>query len=352
MKSIHLISTPSAFLRNPLPQVSAILSRPNRLEVLPPKIRRVVLRRRDASLQAGNATRRQKTARRTAGLIWVGAAQHTPSSSNDAAIANFVEAGRALGLNDDQLNDVLKAKGMLTATVSSVSYLSTPTSASVSHPSPDPASQAIERMPSTDKDKRRLFRSLSKGKKQKNDSAPTQALKSREPEARDVVVRRTLLIASEPNPSVEPTTHSDASPGIAYDSPNTSLSRQAGSKRKLSVKRKPINLTREDRELVSTSLLLHKRNASVGTTASGKSEGGPELASLGFLHPKAHLERSTSSAHSDQPSERGSTGGTSLYDLYNDDSHGELEVLQSPTIEGERRDSEQTDGSNKGVEVW
>lgn len=272
---------------------------------------------------------------------------HSPTSSDESAIATFVEAGKALGLNNEQLNEMLLQKGMLdrsATSTSSRSYQSTrPTSASLSQPSPPLGVIDVERVPSTDKSKRGLFRSFSRGKKQ----AATGNADDDDSSARKVVVRRTLLVPSEPVPAINQFGQSP----LAASSPNMA-NRLGEGQRKLSIKRKPINLTPADHELVSSSPPAHKRNFSTGTAGSSRSDLGLEASSLGFLHPNAHLGRSTSSAHSDAPSDLGSTGGGSLYDLYGDDSSGGLEVLRSPSQEVERRSSVQTTGSTHAVEIW
>ncbi len=277
---------------------------------------------------------------------------HSPTSSDQSTVAKFVEAGRALGMNDEQLNEMLAHKGMLnrsTTSTSSKSYVSTaPTSSSVSQASPTPGSTGVEWMPSTDKNRRGLFRVLSRGKKHASPAATTP--NQDENVARKVVVRRTLLIPSEPVPTM--TMPSGRKPSGTPESQNSSASRPGQPTRKLSIKRKPINLTPEDHQLVSGSPPAHKRNHSTGTVGSGRSDTAEESTALGFLHPNPQLGRSTSSAHSMAPSDPGSTGGGSFYDLYRDDEGGGLEILQSPSSEKEKRTSAQTTGSTHAVEIW
>ncbi len=279
-------------------------------------------------------------------------AQHSPTPSDVSVVASFIEAGRALGLNNDQLNEMLAQKGMLDrsgTSFSSKSYKSTANTSTIfSHPSPSPASLDLCRMPSIGKDKRGLFRSLSKGKKTTRRPTPPGVV---EPGSRDVLVRRTLLIPSEPaagasvTPQLRPSPTGDPASGTLSPSDRHVVQRNP------SIKRKPVRLSAEDQELVSGTPPLHKRNPSSSSAASGQSENETEPVALGFLHRKAQLGRSTSSARSDAPSDQGSTGGGSLYDLYNHDSNGGLEVLQSPSKEGERRASEQTNGSARAVEI-
>ena len=285
---------------------------------------------------------------------------HSPTSSDESAIERFVEAGRLLGLNDGQLNDMLAQKGMLNLPGTSASSTSIHSTAptSLAHSSPSPASADIARMPSIDKGTRGLFRSPSKGKKP-NVTASTKSLTDVEGAVdHNTVVRRTLLIPSEPVSIPQVTPQPYRSPVVTSDSPDSTLSKTDFGRRKLSVKRKPLNLTREDRELVSSSPPAHKRHFSSDTAASGKSgnsdnDPAPEPAGLGFLHPNIHFGPSTSPNMSASLSETGgSSQGGSIYDLYNDDASGGIELLESPLEDDHKRVSQQTNGSTQAVEIW
>ena len=285
---------------------------------------------------------------------------HVPTSSGESAIARFIAAGRVLGLNDEQLNDMLTQKGMLkrsgtTASSSSMQFTA-PTSLAPS--SPSPASVDVARMPLTEKGTRSLFRSLSKGMKQNAKSATSSTTDVGGAVDHNTVVRRTLLIPSEPEPIPQVTPQPYRSPNVNFDSPDLTLAKNGFRQRKLSVKRKPLNLTQEDRELVSSSPPAHKRQFSSDTAASGKSgnsddEPVPEPAGLGFLHPNAHVDPSTSPFLSASLSETGgSSRGGSFYDYYNEDRSSGIELLESPLKDADKRVSQQTAGSSQAVEIW
>ena len=295
-------------------------------------------------------------------------AQHSPSLSEDTAVARFVEAGRALGHTSEQLNEMLAQKGMLNrsgTSGSSESYQSTTaTTASVSHSSPSPASPSIAQVLSTDNTdngNKGLFRSLSRGKKAQHasPSVPAPTAEAGDSPSRNVVVRRTLLITSDAIPNT-PDAAAYPTPTITFESqsPDPNAGRFGSTQRKLSVKRKPINLSREDIELVSNSPRAHRRNPSVVTMESGKSDGGNEPAGLGFLHPNLPVGQASGSAHSTPASTRGSSmrkssGGGSFYDLYNNESQsGPRGLLQSSTQEDERRTSQVSASSAQAVEIW
>jgi hypothetical protein len=251
-------------------------------------------------------------------------AKHSPSSSDDSAVAKFIAAGRAVGLNTDQLNEMLSSNGMLDRSASTTAHSTAPTSTSMNHSVP--ASPNLARMPSVDKGPKGLFRALSKRKK----SQPTVPTEPQPP--RNVVVRRTLLMADPTGLPVTPVLN--RSPNPNGGSPGLSP-RGPAPARKQSIKRKPVNLTREDRELVQNSPPAHQRSFSEGSVSIRSSGSGPGLAEaggLGFLHPgmvPANQSRQSSlSAQSEG----------SLYDMY-----GEQEVLH------EQRDSAQ--GSNNVVEI-
>jgi hypothetical protein len=253
-------------------------------------------------------------------------AKHSPSSSDDSAVAKFIAAGRAVGLNTDQLNEMLSANGMLerSGTASSMSHSTTPTSTSMNHSLP--VSPNLARMPSVDKGPKGLFRSLSKRKK----SQPTIPTES---EPRNVVVRRTLLMADPTGLPATPVLN--RSPNANGGSPG--LLPRGSAPRKQSIKRKPVNLTREDRELVQNSPPAHQRSFSEGSVSIRSSGSGPgEAGGLGFLHPGMVPGNPNQSRQSSVSAQ--SEG--SLYELY-----GEQEVLHP---EPERRDSAQ---NNHAVEI-
>ena len=298
---------------------------------------------------------------------------HTPTSSNDSAIAKFIDAGRAVGLNDIQMSEMLIQKGMLNRSQTSASSKSFPSIAptsALSQPPPGPITRdaSLKRQPSMDKKAgqggaKGLLRSLSRGKKSgvKKDqvigtAAPssTSAKETEVRAARKMVVRRTLLVPSE-NGSINSVSPNATlpSPLSNLDSPDSSLHRPGASERKASVKRKPLNLSREDQALVSSSPNSHRRKVSIGTTSSDRSNTNVENAGLGFLHPPNLVgERTTSMTGTEAPSDstslRRSSGGGSLYDLYSEGgTDGVQETLVSPA---------QPDHNSKrltqAVEIW
>jgi hypothetical protein len=328
---------------------------------------------------------------------------HSHSSSSESAVAKFIESGRALGLNPEQLDHMLVANGMLdrsATTASSRSYQSTaPTSDSLQHSghsrtgsqsqpqilaqptSAPPQIQTVHQQApaprNEDKPKGGIFRSLSKSvKRSKADDkaqAQSSATASKEtPEARNVVVRRTLLVPHPPpnlaNLASGPQTPTMNKTRPSLDSPDSSRGFPG---RKQSIKRKPLNLTREDVELVSNSPPpSHRRNFSTGTVHSNRSQDGaieplPAKKGLGFLHPLAHNNRSVSGgsasmlkmhespgARSTGSKRRSSTGG-SLYDLYGDDSVGQEEMLRPErAVRGDEASGTSAASSSQAVEIW
>jgi hypothetical protein len=255
------------------------------------------------------------------------------SSFDDAAMAKFIQAGRGLGLNDEQLNEMLAQKGVLnrsTTSVSSRSYQSTaPTTNSFSQPSPSVASPILTPAMSEKAAKTGggLFRSLSKGRKGKQQDIPAQTDVEPVP-SRNVVVRRTLLI-----PTIEaiPSTPqlNAASPLLSSESPDRFIGG-----RKMSVKRKPLNLTPQDRELVSSS--------------PNRDKFGVVDESGGLLRPRASPGGSGLGISDGSVGSRSSGGAGSFYDLYGD---GGEEVLGSPEREVSGGDGGSGVRASKAVEI-
>ncbi|WWC72730.1 uncharacterized protein I206_106694 [Kwoniella pini CBS 10737] len=305
---------------------------------------------------------------------------HTPTHSDDDARAKFIEAGRALGLTEDQLNDMLAAKGMK-GTV-------TPTASGGGSNTPDPIahdSMAVK----PEKEKKGLFRSLSKARKTHQPptvpsaislapSAPIDTVPPIPTHDR-VVVRRTMILPEGLNiiPSTPQTM--STTPKIPESPDSSSLSLKPGAQpRKQSIRRKPLQLSKEDHELVSGSPPAHQRNFSFSNaSASGISDSGGntpaigglgtsnepspansqnqvptlhsalpaqgDLSGLGFLHPNTPLNKKSSGTFKSSPGNdstlsgddeshtRSSTGG-SLIDMYRNDD--EEEMLESPTKKG------------------
>ena len=305
-------------------------------------------------------------------------------SSSDSTVAKFIESGRALGLNQEQLDQMLVANGMLdrsaTTASSRPSQSSAPTPNSLSNSTASVSQtqlQSLVRNPSVSqssepKAKGGLFRSFSK-KKGKAAEVPAPAepvpkVQEPVPEPRNVVVRRTLLLPHPPTLPAGPTTPTKNKAGFAFESPDSSRKVTGG--RKQSIRRKPLNLTREDHELVSSSppASSHRRNFSTGTIQSNRSgdipDNQPGNKGLGFLHPLAGSTRSQGQGHSSsfsglssspggqsrisEGSKRRSSTGGSLYDLYGGHDADEEEMLAPhPELEGgiDRHKSQ-------AVEIW
>jgi len=234
-------------------------------------------------------------------------------------------------------------------------------------PPQPPARKPSVSQPSEPKSKGGIFRALSRRKGKAADSpspAVPQTQESSAAEPRNVVVRRTLLVPHAPVPTAGPTTPTKMKAGSAFESPDSTRAFAGG--RKQSIKRKPLNLTREDVALVSNSppTSAHRRNFSTGTIQSNRSgdipENQPGNKGLGFLHPLANSTRpaqgggsgfggiqsspGSQSRISNGSKRRSSTGG-SLYDLYGGDD-GEEVLRTEPAIE------EETHESSQAVEIW
>ena len=195
-------------------------------------------------------------------------------------------------------------------------------------------------MPSTDKAQRSIFVPNSKGTDSK-DFPPAVSIHPGHTVDRNLVVRRTLLVPAEPLHVASSTPGSTSKRNLLGEIPLSSQHR------KLSIKRKPLNLTQEDRELFTAGPSRHTRNPSTGTAGSEVSENGPDQAGLSFLQP---IGRTISSIRT--TSDQGSTAGASLYDLYQDDPSGLREILQSPSpSQGNVKQSHEA-ASTQAVEIW
>ncbi|WWC65329.1 uncharacterized protein I303_107947 [Kwoniella dejecticola CBS 10117] len=307
---------------------------------------------------------------------------HTPTSSDDDARTKFIEAGRALGLTEDQLNDMLAAKGMKgTSAAAAVPVISSNVASSTA-----PALVNHEIHEAKPEEKKGLFRSLSKARKAPQPSPvpssatlePSAPIETAPPLPKNdrVVVRRTMILPEGLNiiPSTPQTL--STTPKIPESPDSASLSLKPGNQpRKQSIRRKPLQLSKEDHELVSGSPPAHRRNFSFsnasiesgsntptnlgfstntsnGSSASNSQNQVPtlhsahpvqELNGLGFLHPNTPLHKTSSGnlrsspgndsilSGDDESHTRSSTGG-SLIDMYR--NNDEEEMLESPTKKG------------------
>lgn len=320
------------------------------------------------------------------------------ASTDSHAVAQFIAAGKALGLNDQQLEEMLASKGMIAPSARSGSSLSAETPilafTETSRGSPTPlATPTVERQPSVsgggpskevsrkpsfrrvkkDKDQSGggdghqekkepmgLFRSFSKRKQAAPvpapDSAPVptpppaMAEQARVSESRDRVVRRTLVMpegAGFPMASVLAEHQLRQQQSQPQQHQHQQLLQQpyqlitGSNARKPSIKRKPINLSAEDQDLVNRSPGGRIRQTSVTSTASAHSEGGmpgspvtrfaesdaPAGTINGLLAP-VDLNGSTSTRRSvsGQSAHGSMQSNDSLYELYEDQE----EELASP----------------------
>ncbi|KAK8850669.1 hypothetical protein IAR55_004589 [Kwoniella newhampshirensis] len=279
----------------------------------------------------------------------VAESQHFSTLSEDSALAKFVEAGRQLGLNEDQINDMLAAKDMSARSGAPASTGTDEPTAPTSQLTPTPSSSIIAKNTSGEKEKAKkgLFQALSRSRKIQPAIVPAAALSpsstarsGTEPVHDKVVVRRTMILPE--GLKIIPSTPETSSTPNPNESPDLAL--RSGQTRKQSIRRKPINLSQEDQALVQSSPPAHRGNFSrVDVPSEGEAKHG-----LGFLHPNTTLTMSDSmrtnsnasisaspAASADDRSftdshQRSSTGG-SLIDMYADDYESE-EVLQTSPV--------------------
>jgi hypothetical protein len=314
----------------------------------------------------------------------VGSAKsHKSTPSDDSAVAKFIAAGRALGLNDEQMNEMLAAKGMLNRSGSLRSNGSAALTAgsTASHVSPSPATpgtgivvspikQSQENQqegkldelasaviydapasanlaPSSRKrDETMDVKDATPATKKEGLAGLVRALsKKRAPKASDSdleerqrVVRRTILMPeslSHPSRfSMREARDSFASP---QRSPRSQVSFGGGSglvhpdspsapsfqrNRQNSIRRKPIALTAEEEQMLSEhgSPIAPDRRVSI---TESRTEGQANAnAALGFLTPGSATERrpSGASGNSVQSAPGGASGPESMYDMYSQDT--------------------------------
>ncbi|WRT70858.1 uncharacterized protein IL334_007857 [Kwoniella shivajii] len=310
--------------------------------------------------------------------------KQTPTSLDEDTRNKFIEAGRALGLSEEQLNLMLAAKGMDGTSTAQ------PDATSVTAV-PNPASHE-EKSIKPEKEKKGLFRSLSKARKAQPSPSPALAPAAPIPESSTpqpvhdkVVVRRTMILPEGLN--IIPSTPQAASttPRLP-ESPESSLRPGQGiQQRKQSIRRKPLQLSKEDHELVvSNSPPAHRRNFSFshGSSKSVSDSGGNtptipngsgvngsssqsaigDLRGLGFLHPHTPSNNKSGSAsgsaqslspspgdsfNDNESHARSSTGG-SLIDMYgNQDDEEMLESPQKRSTSNDMHDYERRTSEDK-----
>lgn len=304
--------------------------------------------------------------------------ERTQSPNEDIAILNFLQAGRQLGLTEDQLKAMLVQKEMLnhsgtmaskdSALPNTEPILKLSPSSSARQRSPTPIWQAEQPSTMIKQKKEGLFRSLSK----KARELPTRK-RTPEPPRKEVmtpvsaprplhdkvVLRRTMIFPDGLTPSAAQMT-SDVTPG----SPSSSNVGGQPSQRKLSVRRKPLNLSKEDRELVSNSPPAHQTGFGFNASPSQKLESNAhEGQGFGFLYhnpalrandstkPRSLTSMTLSRRSPSGMSQRSSIAG-SLIDMYGDGRDGGDEMLvKSP--HGDSRTIEMIqNGPAQAVEIW
>ena len=245
----------------------------------------------------------------------------------DSPPDKFVKAGRAAGLDDDQLEEMIRVNGLGRSNSASAGP-------SLQRVLSKPESK-VEPVKGSMSKAKGLLRSLSKNRKVEplstdvdavDDSiTPTASTSARTfPIDSRQVVRRTLLIPTEGHNGIN----------NVQDSPGQGSTGSPSAQRKASVRRKPLNLSQEDQQLVSETPSPHSRKFSMNSSHKSEPDDTPEPAEnagLGFLQPPSGMLRSTSqgtalTGASDVPSDRASSGGASFYDYYGE---GE-ETLVSP----------------------
>ena len=296
-----------------------------------PAIKQAALRGDDTHTPSGP----KAAATDTTIAVKAGPALHSPSSSTDSAVIKFIAAGRAVGLDDAQLNDMLIAKGMLNRSVSSASSAvppsTAPTGSAVQTPRQSPASTYMSRMSSTGASAEKksggaksLFRSLSRKKSKSGVSEDPAPTPTREPPVpRSEIVRRTILLPHEVS----------LAPPLDQTSPAASPGKASPGQRKLSIKRKPIQLSQEDHALVHRSPRSDTRKTSVASVQSVTSASA-QTPAVGADRVQSNVPQTGASVGgvSDRDSMTRSSTGGSFYDLYGGDEEVS-ETLTSPVGE-------------------
>ncbi|TYJ53886.1 hypothetical protein B9479_005435 [Cryptococcus floricola] len=265
------------------------------------------------------------------------------SQASDSTVAKFLESGRQLGLSEEQLNEMLVHKGM----VSRPSDI--PKHFPQSHAAPEPSAASQQTLPAeplfAKERKGGLLRSLSKKARdlpnrvrtpesRRETGTPTPQA---EPNQDRTVLRRTMIM---PDGLVivpsTPQKGGDAVPG----SPNSSSLGRLPSHRQPSIRRKPVNLSKEDRELVSHSPPATQPNFNFDNVSSRGTPTKLEGQGLGFLDPgtalggdsiksRSNASGSLSGRSVSAMSHRSSTGG-SVLDMYGDTGTGQEVLQESP----------------------
>ncbi|WVN89783.1 uncharacterized protein L203_105013 [Cryptococcus depauperatus CBS 7841] len=309
--------------------------------------------------------------------------RHCRAATQDSAVHKFLQAGRELGLTEEQLQEMLVQKGMITSNdIATTPCLDEIERVELDPIHPSPVSPVTQQEPlpivQTPEKKKGLFRSLSKKAKELPSrvrmpeesqsgiviSAPaSQASQS----TRDkVIVRRTMILPD--GLIIVPSTPQQVEKPLG--SPDSSPFARQPSQRKPSVRRKPLNLSKEDRELVSNSPPAHQHRFSINANSNHKlsTSTGDEGHGSEFLYPGSALVNGdfsrtgsnvsgSASGRSFSGKSQQSSAGGSLIDMYGDDYDDGHEILQaSPKSKqqlanGEERTSINQRRSIQGVEI-
>ena len=275
---------------------------------------------------------------------------HSSNPSDDSAVAKFIAAGRALGLDNEQMNEMLAAKGMLNRSGSSRSNGSAALTggSTASHTSPSPVTpatgivvsplvQSHDQPAATDFVSTPTYPDRQREEKERNDMPLTKkeglaglvrALSKKrapktdsEKEERHKVVRRTILMPESTSFNTLPR-DSFASPqrsprsqvSFSAQQPDSPAAPSFERTRNNSIRRKPIAMTPEEEEMLSASgsPVAPGRRVSMGNTSNP---------GLGFLAPESAERRpSGASGQSGQSGQSGLSGHESVYDMYGNES--------------------------------
>lgn len=275
---------------------------------------------------------------------------HTPTASDSSvaeSIHKFMEAGRAVGLDDDRLNDVLVQNAILDRSAtsnSSLSYQSSaPTTTTFSESSRSPVSPTVptnafsEWAPSKGQHKAKVRSRDEFG----HDLRSVPEINFQEPG----VLRRTLVVPSDsdrtPEPQATPNANPLALPPSPQDanyslkgpaSPGLSVGSFSSNGRQNSIRRKPVKLSAaEEREQGSRSPVssVDTRDRKVSSFSVTDSEVSEVLAPPSRQwngipdSPRRRQFFAGSGTDSARASLDSSRGGGSIYDYYSGDTGGD-----------------------------
>ncbi|KAL1412494.1 hypothetical protein Q8F55_000239 [Vanrija albida] len=270
---------------------------------------------------------------------------HTPTASDSSvaeSIHKFMEAGRAVGLDDDRLNDVLVQNSILDRTAtsnSSRSYQSTaPTTTTFSESSRSPVSPTVPTNAFSEWAPSKKGQHKAKAPSRDDLHAVPEVIVQEEPG----VLRRTLVVPSDsdrtPEPQATPNANHQALPPSPQDanyslkgpsSPGQSTGSFSSVGRQNSIRRKPVQRSGvEERELVNRSPVssLDTRDRKVSSFSVTDSEVSEVLAPPSRQWngiPDSPRRQFFGGGDSARASLDSSRGGGSIYDYYGGNDGGD-----------------------------